>query len=334
MRRRFLAMMAGSLALAILAPAVRALAAGPAGGDGGAGAIKPAATRTKDKLKLVAFRHSPFPYDGPVPEQDLPFLDVSDGQRRGHTSPRGGVYWEEPTYSDRRSLLFIPAGFDAKRRGHLVAYFHGNNAMLERDVQRRQEIPRQLAASGLNAVLVAPQFAVDALDSSAGHFWQAGGFARYLDEACAKLAALHGRGAKPAAFSRLPVVLVAYSGGYHPAAFALSVGGAGKRIAGVLLFDALYGDVEKFASWFIAHRAAAFLMSAHSTSSRAGNLELITKLAEAGIRAKTAAPRILKPGTVAIFDAGAGLSHGDFMQRAWVDDPLAWALARIGRVKA
>src|SRR5258705_10572872 len=117
------------------------------------------------KTQLVPFDTSPFPYSGPVPDKNTTFLDVHNGERRGHTSLRGGVYWEDLTYSDKRVLLFIPRGFDIRRRALIVVYFHGNLATLTRDVRDRQQIPRQLEQSGLNAVLVAPQFAVNALDS-------------------------------------------------------------------------------------------------------------------------------------------------------------------------
>ena len=131
------------------------------------------------KTALVRFENSPFPYRGEVPEKNRPFLDTVEGERRGHASPRGGVYWEDLTYSDRRSLLHIPKGFDPRRPALIVVFFHGNEAMLTRDVRDRQQVPRQVAASGLNAVLVAPQFAVDALDSSAGRFWQTGVFTQF-----------------------------------------------------------------------------------------------------------------------------------------------------------
>ena len=55
----------------------------------------------------------------------------------------------------------------------------------------RQQTVRQLAQANLNAVLVAPQMAVDAADSSAGNFWRPGAFAQFLDEADGKLAALY-----------------------------------------------------------------------------------------------------------------------------------------------
>jgi hypothetical protein len=108
----------------------------------------------------------------------------------------------------------------------MVLFFHGNGATLSRDVRSRQQVPRQIVESGRNAVLVAPQFAVDAADSSAGRFWEPGAFAQFLDEAANRLARLHGNARAHSVFERAPVVIAAYSGGYHPLAFVLSVGGA------------------------------------------------------------------------------------------------------------
>src|SRR5262245_34067390 len=201
------------------------------------------------KTQLVPFDVSPFPYRGMIPEKDKPFLDVQEGERQGHTSPRAGVYWENTTYSDRRVLLHIPRGFDPRRPAVMVVYLHGNLARLERDVRGRQQVPRQVSESGLNAVLVAPQFAVDALDSSAGRFWEPGVFARFVREAGDKLTRLSGDERMREVFAGIPVVIAAYSGGYHPAAWALEVGGANDRLLGVLLLDALYADEEKFAKW-------------------------------------------------------------------------------------
>src|SRR5580704_4980087 len=58
-----------------------------------------AVRKPASKLQLVEFDSSPFPYDGEIPENGKPFLDVVSGDRRGHTSPRGGVYWEDMAYS-------------------------------------------------------------------------------------------------------------------------------------------------------------------------------------------------------------------------------------------
>src|SRR5262249_61525116 len=112
-----------------------------------------------------------------------------------------------------------------RRPAVIVVYLHGNQATLTRDVRDRQQVPRQVEQSGLNAVLVAPQFAVDALDSSSGHFWEPGLFAKFLNQAAERLTRLHGHRRARAVFERAPVVIVAYSGGPHPAGLGL----AGRR---------------------------------------------------------------------------------------------------------
>src|SRR6185295_12609657 len=84
---------------------------------------------------LVAFDLSPFPYEGVVPRTQRPFFDVTDEDgRRGHSSPRAGVLWEDDAYSDKRALLLLPKGFDVRRPGVIVVFLHGNRATLERDV--------------------------------------------------------------------------------------------------------------------------------------------------------------------------------------------------------
>src|SRR5205085_2860177 len=140
-----------------------------------------------------------------------------------------GVYWEDTTYSDRRVLLHIPRGFNAALPAVMILYLHGNFASLADVVHRVQQVPRQVSESGLNAVLVAPQLAVNAADSSAGRFYDAGEFRRFVEEAAVRLARLHGDQRARAAIESLPVVIFAYSGGYAPAAWAPHHGGLGGR---------------------------------------------------------------------------------------------------------
>ena len=80
-------------------------------------------------------------------------------------------------------LLHIPPGFNPQRPAVMIVFFHGHGANLARDVRERQQVPEQITAAGANAVLVAPQFAINAADSSAGKFWEQNGFKRFLDEA-------------------------------------------------------------------------------------------------------------------------------------------------------
>ena len=282
-------------------------------------------------IELAAFQNSAFPYHGLIPNyqetgKTRPFLDVDDNGRLGHSSPRGGLLWEDQTYNDRTVLLAAPETFDPSRPGHIVVFFHGNNATLERDVIARQQIVRQLADSGLNAVLVAPQLAHDAPDSSAGKFWSPDGFAAFLDEAERKLGDFYpsARGA----FRRMPVIVVAYSGGYLPAAYSLTVGGDAGRVRGVVLLDALYGERDKFVGWIEGPGRNAFFVSAYSTSSQDGNMAVEAELRQAGLTVQDNLPASLVPGEIAFVDAGV-VDHNDFVTSAWGGAPLRDVFSRI-----
>jgi hypothetical protein len=291
--------------------------------------ISPSAAADATRMQLVPFATSPFPYTGDIPGQNRPFLDAASGDRRGHTSPRGGVYWEDETYSDRRVLLYVPPAFEPRRPAAILIFLHGNKAMLMRDVVTRQRIPQQLAASGLNAVLVAPQFAVDALDSSAGRFWDPEVFPSFLDEAAEHLTALQGDPGTRHVFHTCPIILSAYSGGYMPASAILQAHGVNDRLKGVLLFDALYGEIDTFADWIARQRAQAFFFSAYSLSTKAQNLDLQNRLAQKGILTQEQLPQRFAPGTIAFLAAGDFLVHNDFMSQAWTHDPLTAVAGRL-----
>jgi hypothetical protein len=283
------------------------------------------------RTALIPFERAPFPYDGPVADTAVPFFDVRDagGRRRGHTTGRGQTYWEDETYRDRRVLLHVPAGFDPRRAVLIVVYFHGQGAILERDVLARQQVARQVAESRRNAVLVAPQFAVDAADSSSGTFWRAGAFRRFLDEAAGRLARLTGDPRLARTFERADVVLVAYSGGYQPAAYTLDRGQVDGRVRGIILLDALYGQEDVFARWIAAHRGSAFLASISTESTREHQGQLRSLLQGQGVSLRDELPARLEPGRAVLVDAGSKELHAELVTRGWMDDPLAQLLSRI-----
>ncbi len=158
----------------------------------------------RDELTtLVSMKSSAFPYYGNNPASEAPFLNIAKGDRRGHRSYSGRVYWQDETYNDSRVLVHIPETFELRKPGVIVVFFHGNGATLERDVRDRQMVPQQISESGVNAVLLAPQLAVDAADSSAGKFWQPGGFKRFMSEAADNLARLSGDPAAAKVFANM-----------------------------------------------------------------------------------------------------------------------------------
>ena len=239
-------------------------------------------SQREDLTTLVSMKSSAFPYFGENPRSEAPFLNISKGERRGHRSYSGKVYWQDETYNDSRVLVHVPEHFDAKKPGVIVVFFHGNGATLERDVRDRQMVPQQISDSGVNAVLLAPQLAVDAANSSAGKFWQPNGFKRFMDESACHLARLYGDPNSAKTFANMPIVIVGYSGGFVPTAWSLEVGGATKRVTGVILLDAVYGELDKFATW-IENNRTGFFVSSYTRYTKRRDQELMAMLREKGI---------------------------------------------------
>jgi len=288
----------------------------------------PRPTERDELTTLVSMKSSAFPYFGNNPRNDAPFLNVGGGDRRGHRSLSGRVYWQSETYNDSRVLVHVPESFDANKPGVIVVFFHGNGATLERDVRNRQLVPQQITESGVNAVLLAPQLAVDAADSSAGKFWQKGGFKRFLDESASHLARLSGDPKSAQIFANMPVVIVGYSGGFLPTAWSLEVGGATNRVRGVLLLDAVYGELDKFASW-IENNRTGFFISSYTRYTRQRDRELMSMLRDKGIAVSESMEGPLRPGSVVFVQTRDGITHRSYVTQAWTELPIRNVLTKM-----
>jgi hypothetical protein len=286
-----------------------------------------------DRTTLVGLKSSAFPYLGNNPRTDEPFLNISRGDRRGHRGNAGRVYWQDETYNDNRVLMHVPENFDVRKPGVIVVFFHGNGATLERDVRDRQLVPQQISDSGVNAVLLAPQLAVDAADSSAGKFWQPGGLKRFVNESSDHLARLYGDPRTAKDFANMPVIIVGYSGGFVPAAWSLEVGGLGNRVRGVFLLDAVYGELDKFASWIVNNRSG-FFVSAYTRHTKRHDRELMQMLKEKGITIAEDMDGPLQPGSVAFVESAEGVTHRDYVTRAWTENPVKEVLVKMAATPA
>src|SRR5580658_4546567 len=126
-------------------------------------------------------------------------------------------------YRDDTTLVFVPSHY-RYRSGEGVAtlvHFHGHSTTADRAIAAH-ELREQLSDSRQNAILVVPQLAVLAADSSCGKLETPGGLARLLHEALSTAAR---EGAVTLGDSGFPVAadmgttcLSAHSGGYHAAA--------------------------------------------------------------------------------------------------------------------
>src|SRR5262249_37623727 len=252
-----------------------------------------------EQTHLIGFENSAFPYPG-------------------------------KSYTDNRVLVHVPAGFDVRKPGVIVVFYHGHGATLSRDIRDRQLVPKQITESGINAVLVAPPLAYDAADSSAGKFYEKGSFKRFMGEAAEHLARIYGDARAAQAFAKMPVIIVAYSGGFVSAANSLHVGGLGKRVRGVVLLDALYGEIDKFSTW-IAKNRSGFFVGAYQTYNKNHDNDLPKILRDKGIAVTDELNGYLKPGTVAFLQTPDSARHRDYVTLAWTEHPVTDILQRIPR---
>jgi hypothetical protein len=287
----------------------------------------------EDQTTLVSLKSSAFPFFGNNPRTEQPFLNVSNGERRGHRSYSGRVLWQDETFNDSRVLMHVPENFDIRKPGVIVVFFHGNGATLERDVRNRQLVPQQITDSGVNAVLLAPQLAVDAADSSAGKFWQPGGLKRFVAESADHLAEMYGDPRAARAFANMPVIIVGYSGGFVPTAWSLEVGGLGNRVRGVFLLDAVYGELDKFASW-VENNRSGFFVSSYTHYTERHDRELMHMIREKGIAVSENMDGPLKPGSVVFVETPEGVTHRDYVTHAWTQNPVKEVLVKMAATPA
>jgi hypothetical protein len=287
----------------------------------------------EDQTMLVGLKSSAFPYLGNNPRTDQPFLNISNGGRRGHRSYSGRVLWQDETFNDNRVLMHVPENFDIRKPGVIVVFFHGNGATLERDVRNRQLVPQQITDSGVNAVLLAPQLAVDAADSSAGKFWQPGGLKRFVEESADHLAEMYGDPRAAKAFANMPVIIVGYSGGFVPTAWSLEVGGLGNRVRGVFLLDAVYGELDKFASW-VGKNRTGFFVSSYTHYTEHHDRALMRMIRDKGIAVSESMDGPLKPGSVVFVETPEGVRHRDYVTHAWTQNPVKEVLVKMAATPA
>jgi len=148
-------------------------------------------------------------------------------------------------YDDSSVVVIQPAGWHETEVGvNLIIHFHGHrNHVL--NVLEQFNLPQQLRASRKNALLVLAQGPKDAPDSFGGNIEEPGGLQKFVDAVLQRLT-------QDSLISRPQInqiILSAHSGGYRPTAFALAPGRLTEKISEVYLFDAFYGQHEKYFEW-------------------------------------------------------------------------------------
>lgn len=165
-------------------------------------------------------------------------------QRASGHSYGGKAFPFELHYRDSSVAIFIPKNFKKTATVDLVIHFHGWYNNIDTVLARYAFVP-QFLGSGKNAVLVVPEGPKNAPDSFGGKLEDENGFKAFVSEVLDTLF----RHSVIASTVPGSIILSGHSGGYRVISFILMRGGLTDHIREVYLFDALYGQTEKFAYW-------------------------------------------------------------------------------------
>lgn len=190
----------------------------------------------------LSLRHSLFPH--PSREAGHSYTENAADSTTRKFFPR------HPHYDDSTAIVIIPRGYRLVHGGNdLIVHFHGWWNAVD-SVMKSFGLVEQLLASRKNALLVFAQGPFRAPDSRGGKMEEENGLRFFVEEILQNLkAAQKINGTK---IGR--VILSAHSGGYRPTAFAVEKGGLAKNIRELFLFDAFYGQYEKFIPWLQLNR--------------------------------------------------------------------------------
>jgi hypothetical protein len=157
---------------------------------------------------------------------------------------KGTTYPASAHYSDSSVAVFIPKGFEPKKKIDLVIYFHGWYNNIDSACAQFALI-EQFCEAKKNAVFVFPEGPKDSPDSFGGRVEGTDGLKDLVADVLRYLKA----SGKISSGTVGNIVLAGHSGAFRVMAYALMRGGLTNNISDVILFDALYGDTEKFTHW-------------------------------------------------------------------------------------
>lgn len=221
-------------------------------------------------------------------------------------------------YDDSSVLVFVPHALSGSGPVGVVTHIHGHNAVVE-DIVADQYLVEQLALSGRDAVLIAPQGPVRAADSDFGRLDLSGGHAALVRDALS----VAYRDGKIANAELGLQVLSAHSGGYLCVSYILQHGGL--DIAAVHLFDALYGQVSVYEDYALG---GGLLRSVYTASggTDSNNVAFRQTLRDAGLRVDSD----LDDASLAATDLSVGFADTSHNACTWAGRPYARWLVHSG----
>jgi hypothetical protein len=156
-------------------------------------------------------------------------------------------------YSDSSTYIFVPDYFDKKKPFVFVFYFHGWGNNIDTALIQFQ-LKEQFYNAHINAVFVFPEGPQNAPDSYAGKWEQSIVFNNFMKELEPFLVERKVIDAKPVKPS---MIIAGHSGAYRVMSYILLH--SNYNCKSIILFDALYGEIEKFAMYLQMHPLTKFI---------------------------------------------------------------------------
>ena len=154
------------------------------------------------------------------------------------------TYSAQEHYSDSSVAVFIPKAFKPTEKINFVIYFHGWNNNIDSACAQFNLI-EQFSESNKNAIFVFPEGPKNSPDSYGGRLEEKDGLKNLIDDVLDFLM----KQRKIESIKVGNIILAGHSGAYRVISFCLMRGGLTPYISDVILFDALYGQTEKFVHW-------------------------------------------------------------------------------------
>ena len=196
-------------------------------------------------------------------------------------------------YSDSSVLIIAPEKLDASKKVDLIFWFHGWGNNIDTAVQYF-ELANQFAVAGLNAVLVLAETTKNAPDSYGGKLEYSNMFKELVTDVILELK-------KEKSISKKcepgNILLAGHSGAYRVMAYILQEGNM--PVQEVLLFDALYGQTDKYMNWVQSDRGHRFIdIYTDGGGTDGESKEMVKQLTKLNIRTDTIEEKELTAGLV------------------------------------